>query len=248
METTIQLFKALGDETRMKILLLILNRGMCSKGIARHLNVTEAAISQHIKILKEAKLIIGYKVGYHIIYDLNEVALKDSINFLEKLINNDIKENKNIQISNIRKFKCFKECKHKKCSHSEIFKEELSMKICFPVKENNGVKSIPYGHFGTAPLFLIFNLESNEVNTIGNGDLGHEHGKCQPIKALSGEVIDAVVVGGIGQGAITKLNSMGVKVFKAVEGTIEDNLNLYKNGELKEFSSNHKCNHDGCSH
>ena len=42
--------------------------------------------------------------------------------------------------------------------------------------------------------------------------------RCNPIKALSGEVVDAVVVGGIGKGAIIKLNSMGIKVYKAIEG------------------------------
>lgn len=122
------------------------------------------------------------------------------------------------------------------------------MKVCFPVKSNEGMSSMPYNHFGSAPEFVICDLESNEVKAIGNGDLGHEHGKCQPIKALSGEIVDAVVVGGIGKGAIIKLNSMGIKVYQAIEGTIEDNINLLKNGELKEFDSNHTCNHDGCSH
>ena len=122
------------------------------------------------------------------------------------------------------------------------------MKVCFPVKSNEGMNSIPYNHFGSAPEFVICDLESNDVKTIGNGDLGHEHGKCQPIKALSGEVVDAVVVGGIGKGAIVKLNSMGIKVYQAIEGNIEENINFLKSGELKEFDSNHTCNHDGCSH
>ena len=122
------------------------------------------------------------------------------------------------------------------------------MKVCFPVKSNEGMSSIPYNHFGSAPECIICDLESNDVKAIGNGDLGHEHGKCQPIKALSGEVVDAVVVGGIGKGAIVKLNSMGIKVYQSIEGTIEENVNSLKNGELKEFDSNHTCNHDGCSH
>ncbi|MDJ9033130.1 NifB/NifX family molybdenum-iron cluster-binding protein [Clostridium perfringens] len=122
------------------------------------------------------------------------------------------------------------------------------MRICFPVKNNEGVKSVPYGHFGTAPTFVICDLEKDEVTTVGNGDLGHEHGKCQPIKALSGEVVDAVVVGGIGAGAISKLKSMGIKVYKAIDGDIEANLEALKKGELKEFSSTHACNHHGCSH
>lgn len=122
------------------------------------------------------------------------------------------------------------------------------MKVCFPVKCNEGMDSIPYGHFGTAPMFVVCNLETNEVTTIGNGDLGHEHGMCQPMKALSGEVVDAVVVGGIGQGAIVKLNSLGIKVYKAEEGTISVNLEKLKKGALSEFAMDHTCNHDGCNH
>ena len=122
------------------------------------------------------------------------------------------------------------------------------MKVCFPVKSNEGIASIPYGHFGSAPEFVILDLESNELKTIGNGDLGHEHGKCQPMKALSGEVVDAVVVGGIGAGAINKLNSMGIKVYKAIDGNIEVNAKALKECKLKEFNVTNACSHDNCNH
>ena len=122
------------------------------------------------------------------------------------------------------------------------------MKVCFPVKSNEGLASMPYGHFGTAPEFIVVDLDNNDVKTLQNGDLGHEHGKCQPMKALSGEVVDAVIVGGIGQGAIVKLNSMGIKTFKSVDGTIEENINAFKAGSLVEFSKDHSCGHHGCKH
>lgn len=243
MEEAIKILKALGDETRIEILRLISEKTMSAKGIASHLKITEAAVSQQIKILKESELIIGYKIGYHIIYDLNEKRLKHSIKFIENIIDND-KTNINVPSA----LRCTKSCKHLKCVSNNKFKEESIMKVCFPVKYNEGIKSVPYGHFGTAPLFVVCNLENDEVTTVGNGDLGHEHGSCNPIKALSGEAVDAVVVGGIGAGAINKLNSMGIKVYKASEGNIEENLVAFKNNELKEFPSNHLCSHDGCSH
>ena len=59
------------------------------------------------------------------------------------------------------------------------------MKVCVPVSENKGMESVPFGHFGSAPEFVICDLDSNEVKSINNGDLGHEHGKCQPLKALN---------------------------------------------------------------
>ncbi len=122
------------------------------------------------------------------------------------------------------------------------------MKICVPVEVNEGLDSKPFGHFGSAPMFVVCDLESGDISTINNGDLGHEHGKCQPIKALSGNVVDAVIVGGIGQGAIMKLNSMKIKVYRAQGETIEENLNLLKENKLQEFPSNHTCSHDGCGH
>jgi predicted Fe-Mo cluster-binding NifX family protein len=122
------------------------------------------------------------------------------------------------------------------------------MKICVPVEVNNGLESKPFEHFGSAPMFVVCDLESGDLGTINNGDLGHQHGMCQPIKALSGNIVDAVIVGGIGQGAISKLNSIGIKVYKAQGETIKENLELYKENKLQEFPSNHTCSHDGCNH
>ena len=240
MEDKIKIFKALGDETSINILHLINKKSMCAKGIARELSISESAVSQQIKVLKDSNLVIAYKIGYQIVYDLNIEQL-ESINILIDYIVNDynnIKTKENIYE------KCNKICKHAKCINNKNLKEENIMRICFPVKNNEGVKSVPYGHFGTAPTFVICDLEKDEATTVGNGDLGHEHA----IKALSGEVVDAVVVGGIGAIAISKLNSMGIKVYKAIDGDIEANLEALKKGELKEFSSTHTCNHHGCSH
>lgn len=188
MDNNIKIFKALADENRIKILKIISMKNICAKGIAKHINVTEAAVSQHIKILKESGLIEGYKRGYHIVYKINMKSLNEINEFVLKL------KNKN-KVS----FRCNSLCKNKKCYYKSIQEEDLKMKVCFPVNNNLGLESIPYGHFGTAPMFVVCDLEKGEVRTIGNGDLGHEHGHCQPMKALSGEVVDAVIVGGIGK-------------------------------------------------
>ena len=88
------------------------------------------------------------------------------------------------------------------------------MKICIPIKENKGIDSIAYNHFGTAPFFLIYDLDNENLKTIENDDLNHQHGMCQPLKALGGENVDAILVGGIGAGALMKLNNQGIKVYK----------------------------------
>lgn len=122
------------------------------------------------------------------------------------------------------------------------------MRVCIPVEENRGESSIAYNHFGSAPFFLIYNLESKEIKVINNGDLNHAHGMCQPLKALGGEQIDVILVGGIGGGALVKLNNQGIKVYEVSNGTVLQNIELLKSAKLREFLLSNSCNQHGCSH
>lgn len=123
------------------------------------------------------------------------------------------------------------------------------MKICIPVEKNNGLESVPFNHFGSAPYFIIYDSESKGIKEINNEDLHHAHGMCQPLKALGGEDVDAILVGGIGAGALMKLNNQGIKVYKVKEDIVGKNIEFLQNGELQEFSASHTCNHHhGCEH
>jgi predicted Fe-Mo cluster-binding NifX family protein len=124
------------------------------------------------------------------------------------------------------------------------------MKICFPVESDKGLDSEVFGHFGSAPLFVVFDTQAKSINTINNQDLGHVHGMCNPLKALDGKMVDIIIVGGIGAGAITKLNEMGIKVYKASKGNVQDNIKLFENNTMSEMTLKHTCGgHDGgCGH
>jgi predicted Fe-Mo cluster-binding NifX family protein len=126
------------------------------------------------------------------------------------------------------------------------------MKLCFPVESNQGLDSIVFGHFGSAPLFVVFDTETQTLETISNQDLGHVHGMCSPLKALNGKAVDAIVVGGIGAGAINKLNALGIKVYRASQGTVKSNIELQQQGILPEMSAEHACgghgHAGGCGH
>ncbi len=109
------------------------------------------------------------------------------------------------------------------------------MKIAFPAEIDKGFESIVFNHFGSANFFIIVDSETGETEVILNQDLNHQHGKCQPLKALGGKNVDAVVVGGIGGTAMAKLKKGGTKIYKAVEGTVKENLEVLKSGKLVEF-------------
>jgi predicted Fe-Mo cluster-binding NifX family protein len=99
-------------------------------------------------------------------------------------------------------------------------------KLCFPAEIEKGMESEVYGHFGSAPVFLIVETENNQVTTINNNDQHHEHGACNPLKKFTGQQVDALVVGGIGMGGLNILNQSGIKVFKAQAPTVHENVVL----------------------
>ncbi len=115
------------------------------------------------------------------------------------------------------------------------------MKMCFPVETDKGLDSDVFGHFGSAPLFVVYDTDEKSVNTINNQDLGHVHGMCNPIKALDGKMVDAVIVGGIGAGAVNKLNEMGIKVYKAQKAKVQDNISLLQNSTIPEMTLSQTC-------
>jgi predicted Fe-Mo cluster-binding NifX family protein len=84
----------------------------------------------------------------------------------------------------------------------------------------------------------------------GMGSLNHVHGACNPVMALDGKSVDAMVVGGIGAGAINKLNGMGIKVYAAAALTVKENLELLHQNKLEELNVNSACraHEGGCGH
>lgn len=127
------------------------------------------------------------------------------------------------------------------------------MKIALPTRENKGMDSPVYGHFGSAPYFVILDTRGNSIEVVANGNRDHRHGQCHPLAALGGKSVDAVVAGGIGPGALSGLRAAGIRVFRGIEGTVQENLTLLQTGKLPEFAADHVCPHhhgpqDGCTH
>ncbi len=75
MNDSLQILKALADETRFRIINLLLTHDFCVGALAGHLNISKAAVSQHLQILRKAGLVRGEKRGYwtHYIVDKNVI-------------------------------------------------------------------------------------------------------------------------------------------------------------------------------
>lgn len=71
-----RILKVLSVGTRVRIVQLLKGRALCVNALAARLNVTQGAVSQHLRIMRDAGLVIDEKRGYHVHYRLNEETLE----------------------------------------------------------------------------------------------------------------------------------------------------------------------------
>jgi predicted Fe-Mo cluster-binding NifX family protein len=119
------------------------------------------------------------------------------------------------------------------------------MNICIPITRDDGLQSSVIPHFGSAPIFLIVDTKNGSCRATANRNLHHAHGMCQPLEQLAGQNVDAMVVGGIGMGALGKLKAAGIRVFFSEHPTVEETVDAFQAGRLREVTPTTACVHQG---
>lgn len=67
-----ELYKVFGDSTRIKILYVLFESEMCVCDIAQLLGISQSAVSHHLRVLKQSKLVKFSKEGKSVIYSLTD--------------------------------------------------------------------------------------------------------------------------------------------------------------------------------
>ena len=122
------------------------------------------------------------------------------------------------------------------------------MIIAIPVENDEGIESRVCAHFGSAPAFLIVDTETSACRAVPNRNQHHAHGACMPLASLQGERLDGIVVGGIGAGALARLNAVGLSVFLASAPTVSETVAAMKSGRLERVDPGAACGHHGQNH
>jgi len=71
-----KIFKALGQSLRLKIIALLAEQEFCVCELEEIFNVSQPAISQHLRVLKEAGLVEEEKIGQWVFYSLRREFLE----------------------------------------------------------------------------------------------------------------------------------------------------------------------------
>lgn len=89
-------FKALSDENRRKIIKILRKEGdMTAGNIAAQFSISQPAVSDHLKVLRNADLVVSQKKGQYIKYTLNETIFHELVEFFFDFVESIDKGGKN---------------------------------------------------------------------------------------------------------------------------------------------------------
>ena len=74
-EKLARIFRLMSVGTRVRMIQLLKQRSLCVNAIAHSLALTPAAISQHLRVLRDAEIVTAHKQGYFVHYRINEKVL-----------------------------------------------------------------------------------------------------------------------------------------------------------------------------
>ena len=104
--------------------------------------------------------------------------------------------------------------------------------VAVACETNSGLESNVNGHFGHTPFFMVAEIADGAiVNTKVVASPGHGEGCSMPgfVQRLG---VQALIVGGLGAGAATQLDSFGIEVVGGVSGKAGEALRAMAAGNL----------------
>ena len=99
MNEYISIFKALGDETRLRVLMMLKVRPLCVCELSEAFNIPLSTLSAHLKILKGSGLVVDTKDGRWVVYEISEgkelsggeTFVRKTLDLIEAAVENDEK-------------------------------------------------------------------------------------------------------------------------------------------------------------
>ena len=107
----VEIFKALGDETRLRIVNLLLQRDLCVCDIEGILEITQSNASRHLIKLKNSGIISQEKKAQWVFHKLDEGFIRNNellIRYLKDQANLNVKYLKDIEMLKNYDVTCFK--------------------------------------------------------------------------------------------------------------------------------------------
>ena len=97
MRELVKVFKALSDETRIRLLKLLQQRELCVCEIMQVLKMTQSRVSRNLGILKDAGLVTDRRDGLWVHYSLNRKSFNKYVQPILELLEDWIDDNDDVR-------------------------------------------------------------------------------------------------------------------------------------------------------
>jgi ArsR family transcriptional regulator len=94
MPDLIKAMKALSDETRLRIMNILLERECCVCEVMAVLGISQTRASRNLGLLQDAGFLKMRKIGQWALYSMDEPAMKESLSDLVKAVREALRDNK----------------------------------------------------------------------------------------------------------------------------------------------------------
>ena len=86
MQAFSKVLKALSDRNRLEIFILLSRRTLCVKALVNYFDISQSAVSQHLRVLREAGLVNAEKRGYWMHYSANKKKVGEFVTEVSELL------------------------------------------------------------------------------------------------------------------------------------------------------------------
>jgi ArsR family transcriptional regulator len=76
-EKLARIFKVLSVDARVRMIEMLKHRSLCVNALAQALEITPAAVSQHLRVLRDADVVTADRRGYYVHFKVNEATLAE---------------------------------------------------------------------------------------------------------------------------------------------------------------------------
>ncbi|RZN46242.1 dinitrogenase iron-molybdenum cofactor biosynthesis protein [archaeon] len=114
------------------------------------------------------------------------------------------------------------------------------MRIAIPTERSKGMDAVVAQHFGSAPMYTIYDTDSGDVETIDNTSR-HMGGTLLPPQLLQQFDVEVLICRGLGKRALAMFNDLGIEVYTGARDTVRDTVTLWKEGGLSVASMDDAC-------
>jgi len=242
-----KLFKALSDETRIRILKILMERECCVCELMQALGISQTRASRNLSILEDAGLVRSRRDGLWVTHYLDEAGMKEYAAEVVELVNKALEGNELATQDRERLRKAGRVGPQavwrfeRKAKYQQVYGGE-QMRIAVASDDGNGLDALISQHFGRCPYYTLVEVEAGEVkevSVVDNPFYGSHGDPGQVPGFIHSQGAQVIIAGGMGPRAIDFFNQLGIETVTGTSGKVSDALNSYLGGGL---SGSEPCN------